>query len=195
MLHKEEALLFSKERNAWNRNDQHVVCLELNCLFLYYKMLTVCPQALVRCHEACWILRQLHPILLPNLQSCKEYKPWKWGVTVRYYASHKKNTLPTMKSVPRSSRQSDNRKTTWPSSRDANYSGMDMSPVHQVWPKPPCKAQWKGEEDKADRRGGKTTSGNGQAWSSPKPRGQWRTGKNGGNWLWNHLWCPSDPRG
>ena len=30
-----------------------------------------------------------------------------------------------------------------------------MFPVHQVWPKPTCKAQWKGEEDKADRgRGG-----------------------------------------
>ena len=36
----------------------------------------------------------------------------------------------------------------------------------------------------ADRgRGGKTTSTNGQAWSSPSPRGQWRTEKNGGNWL------------
>ena len=45
-------------------------------------------------------------------------------------------------------------------------------------PKPSCKAQWKGEEDKVDRgRGGKTTSGNGQAWSSASPRGQWRTGK------------------
>ena len=33
----------------------------------------------------------------------------------------------------------------------------------------------------------KTTSGNGQAWSSPNPSGQWRTGKNGGNWLRNHL--------
>ena len=55
---------------------------------------------------------------------------------------------------------------------------------------------WKGEEDKADRgRGGKTTSGNGQAWSSPSPWGQWRTGKNGGNRLRNHLWCPNDPRG
>ena len=54
---------------------------------------------------------------------------------------------------------------------------------HQVWPKPSCKeAQWKGEEDEADRgRGGKTTSGNGQAWSSLSPRGQWRTGENGGN--------------
>ena len=36
----------------------------------------------------------------------------------------------------------------------------------------------KGEEDKADRgRGGKTTSANGQAWSSASPREQWRTGK------------------
>ena len=44
--------------------------------------------------------------------------------------------------------------------------------------KPSCKARWKGKEDKADRwRGGKTTSGNGQAWSSPSPRGQWKTGK------------------
>ena len=64
--------------------------------------------------------------------------------------------------------------------------GMVMSPVHQVWPKPSCKAHWKGEEDKADRgRDGKTTSGNGQAWSSAGPRGQWRTGQNGVNWLRN----------
>ena len=33
-------------------------------------------------------------------------------------------------------------------------------------------------EDKADRgRSGKTTSGNGQAWSSPNPRGHWRIEK------------------
>ena len=71
-----------------------------------------------------------------------------------------------------------------------------VCPVHQVWTKPSCKAQWKGEKDQADRgRGGKTTSGNGQAWSSPSPRGQWRTGENGGNWLQNHLWCPNDPHG
>ena len=62
--------------------------------------------------------------------------------------------------------------------------------------KPSCKAQWKGEEGKADRGSGeKTTSGNGQAWSSTGPRGQWRTGKNLENWLQNHLWCPNDPRG
>ena len=37
---------------------------------------------------------------------------------------------------------------------------MVVFPVHQVWPKPSCKAQWKGEEDKAGRkRGGKTTAG------------------------------------
>ena len=36
----------------------------------------------------------------------------------------------------------------------------------------------KREEDKADSgKGGKKTSGNGQAWSSAGPRGQWRTGK------------------
>ena len=47
-------------------------------------------------------------------------------------------------------------------------------------------------EDKADRgRGGKITSGNGQAWSSASPRGQCRTRKNGENWLRNHLWCPT----
>ena len=77
---------------------------------------------------------------------------------------------------------------------DANRRGMVIFPVHQVWPKPSCKAQRKGEEDKADRgRGGKITSGNGQAWSSASPRGPWRTGKNGGNWLRNHLWCTNDP--
>ena len=43
-------------------------------------------------------------------------------------------------------------------------------------------------------RGGKTTSGNGQAWRSPSTRRQWRTEKNGGKWLPNHLWCPNDPR-
>ena len=52
----------------------------------------------------------------------------------------------------------------------------------------------KGEEDKADeRRVGKTTSGNGQAWSYRSPRGQWKTEKNGGNWLWSHLESSNDP--
>ena len=42
----------------------------------------------------------------------------------------------------------------------------------------------KGGRRQADRkRGWKTTSGNGQALSSPSPRRQWRTEKDGGNWL------------
>ena len=66
----------------------------------------------------------------------------------------------------------------WTTRRNANCSGIVMSPVHQVWPKTSCKAHWKGEEDKADRgRGGKTASENGRAWSSPSPRGQWRPRK------------------
>ena len=32
-------------------------------------------------------------------------------------------------------------------------------------------------------KSGKTTSGNGQAWSLPSPSGKWRTGGNEGNWL------------
>ena len=75
--------------------------------------------------------------------------------------------------------------TTWRPPDHRNCSGMVMSPVHKVWPKPSSKAQRKGEEDKADRgRGRKTTSGNGQAWRSTSSRGHWRTGKDGGNWLW-----------
>ena len=132
----------------------------------------------------------------PSQQSCKEsYEQWKSGATPEYYASHTKITLPMRKSVPRSSRESDHTKTSGPSYRDANWSGMDMSPVHQVWSKPSCKAQWKGEENKADRkRSGKITLAKRRAWRSPSLRGQWGTKKNGGNWLWSHLWCPSDPR-
>ena len=44
----------------------------------------------------------------------KEYKPWKRGATERYYTSHTKTMLPTRTSVPRSSRQSNNTKTSWP---------------------------------------------------------------------------------
>ena len=55
----------------------------------------------------------------------------------------------------------------------------------------------KGEEDKADRRRRrKTTSGNGQALSSPSLRGQWRTDKNRGNWSWSQSsWVPQRPSG
>ena len=51
----------------------------------------------------------------PLQQNSKEkYKPWKWGVTTRYYASHTKTMLQTRKSMPRSSRQSEYTKAFWP---------------------------------------------------------------------------------
>ena len=88
----------------------------------------------------------------PSLQSSKEEcKPGKWGYTAIYYVSLTKAML-AKKSEPRSGRQSDHTKPSWPSWRDANCSGMVMSFVHQVWPKPSCKAEWKGEEDKTDKR-------------------------------------------
>ena len=67
-----------------------------------------------------WCAPLLHPsfCMLVNhghsQQSSKEeYKPWKWGATARYYTSHTKTMLPTSKSVPRSSRQLNHRKTSW----------------------------------------------------------------------------------
>ena len=61
--------------------------------------------------------------------------------------------LPTRKFVPRSSRKSVNTKTSWPSQRDANWSGIDMSLVHQVWAKPSCKTQWKGKKTRQIEKG------------------------------------------
>ena len=36
---------------------------------------------------------------------------------------------------------------------------MVMFPVHQVWPKPPCNAERKGEEDKAEEEVGRQHKG------------------------------------
>ena len=65
---------------------------------------------------------------------------------------------------------------------------MDMSPVFQVWSKPSCKAQRKGEEDKADRKKEKKKRWEGNIWEwtgleFAKPRGQRRTDKNRRNWF------------
>ena len=57
---------------------------------------------------------------------------WEFRALVRQYTSHTKTMLPTKKSMPRSSRQLDHTKTSWRSYRDANCSGMVMSPIHQV---------------------------------------------------------------
>ena len=101
------------------------------------------------------------------------------------------------KDLPRSSRQSDHTKTSL------------LSIVKRR------KLQWYGQMSrssglaktilqgtlKGGRRQGRQRKRwvdnirDGQAWSLPSPRGQWRTGKDGGNWLRNHLWCPNDSRG
>ena len=52
-----------------------------------------------------------------------------------------------------------------------------------------------GRRQGRQRRGGKTASGNGQAWSLASPKGQWSTGKIGENWLRNRPWCPNNPCG
>ena len=54
-----------------------------------------------------------------------------------------KDHVTNEKSVFRSSRQSDHTKTSRSLQRDADCGGMVMSPVHQVWLKPSCKAQRK----------------------------------------------------
>ena len=50
-----------------------------------------------------------------------------------------------------------------------------MFPVHQVWPKPFCKAQWKGEEDKADRE--RQHQGMDRPGVRQVPEGSWEQGK------------------
>ena len=62
--------------------------------------------------------------------------------------------------------------------KNTNCSGMVMSPVHQIWLKPSFNARWKGEENKADRgRGGTTTSGNGETGVPKDPQGSGEQGK------------------
>ena len=98
--------------------------------------------------------------------------------------------LPTRKSVPRSSRQSDHTKTSrkmkW--YRQVSRSSGLAKAILQGTMK-------RGRRQGRQKNGGKTSSGNRQAWSSPSPRGQWGTEKNGGNRLWSHLGCPTDPHG
>ena len=111
----------------------------------------------------------------PPEQCCREeYEQWKWGTTTRYYASHPKTTLPTRKSVPRFSRQS-----------DSDHRKETQSEV--VWKCLPfikfgqnhlARHSERGEKTRqTEKKAWKTTSGNGQTWSSPSPRWQWKTEK------------------
>ena len=101
------------------------------------------------------ILYACEPWTLHSRAPKKNYKPWKWGATARYYTSHTKTMLPMRKSMPRSSRQC---WATWrpPDDRKETQTAVVWSclPLTPGRPKPSCKAQWKGEEDKADRRRG-----------------------------------------
>ena len=55
---------------------------------------------------------------------------------------------------------------------------MVMFPVHQVWPKPSCKAQWKGEEGKADKgRVGRQHQGMDRPGVRQVPEGNGEQGK------------------
>ena len=50
-----------------------------------------------------------------------------------------------------------------------------------------------GHSEEADRRrGGKTISKSGQAWTLLAQLGQLETGQDGKGLLRNHLWCPDD---
>ena len=98
---------------------------------------------------------------------------------------HTETTLPTRTSVPRSNRQSDHTKTSRPSLKRrelkwyghvSRSSGLTKTVLQGTG----------GRQNKtrqAEKRGWKTTPGNGQAWGSQSPRGQRRTEKNGENWL------------
>ena len=91
-----------------------------------------------------------------------------------------KTMLPTRKSVPTSSRQLDHTKTSWPSWRDANYSGMDMSVVHQVWLKPSCNVQWKGGRRRGRQR--KSLEDNIREWTGLEFANSQRAVENRENW-------------
>ena len=135
-----------------------------------------------------------------SLYSCtsvKGYKPWKWGVTARHYMFlSTKTVLVCYQQGSPGQDPASNRATQ----RPPDHCNETQNAV--VWScllfsglaKTILQGTVKGGRRQSRGRGGKTT-GNGQAWSLASPRGQQKTGENGGNWLWNHLWCPNDPRG
>ena len=97
--------------------------------------------------------------------------------------------LSTRKSTPRSSRQLDHTKTPW---RKLQWHGhvSHSAGLGKTILQGTMKG---GRRQGRERKRWEDNIRNGQAWSSASPRGQQRTGKSGGKWLQNHLWCPSDP--
>ena len=164
----------------------------------------------------------------PSQQSFKEeYKPWKWGATAKYYASHTKTMLPTRKSAAKIQQaigpnvymiklqyiiEKPCYQRRSPCQDPAGNRTTRRPPDHRketqtavVWSCLPfirfgqnhlTRHSDRGEKTRqTEEEVGRLHQGMRQAWSSPSPRGQWRTGKTGGNWLRNHLWCPNDPLG
>ena len=67
-----------------------------------------------------------------------------------------------------------------------------MSPVHQVWPKPSCKAQCKREVDKRQTEEDNIRERTGLEFTKSQ-----RAVENRGKWrklVAKHLWCPHDTR-
>ena len=70
-----------------------------------------------------------------------------------------------------------------------------MSPVHQVWPKASCKAQWRKKARQIGEEVGRQHQGLVKPGVRQVTEGSGEQGKNGENWLRNHLWCPNNRRG
>ena len=71
---------------------------------------------------------------------------------------------------------------------------MVMSPVHQVWPKPSCKAQRKGEDDKAEEEAGRQH----REWTGLEFAKSQRAVENREKWrklVVKSSVMPNDPRG
>ena len=126
----------------------------------------------------------------------KNTKPWKWGATARYNASHTKTMLPTGKSVPRSRgsrttrRPLDHCKETQTAVVWSCLLSIRSGRNHLARHSEKGKKTRQTEEEVGRQHQGMDRPGVRQV-----PEGSGEQGKYGGNWLRNHLWCPSDPHG
>ena len=93
----------------------------------------------------------------------------KYHFNEYHYTSHTKIMLPTCKSEPRSSRQSDHTKISLRTQRDANCSGMVMSTVHQVLPKPSCRHYERREKTRQTEEVGRQHQGMDRPWVRQVP--------------------------
>ena len=133
-------------------------------------------------------------IMDPQRSCEEEYKPWRWGATAKYYTSHTNWDHVTNEEVHAKIQQA-------------------VRPHEDLTIKKKCKLKWYGHATHSSSlaktilqctvKGGwrqgrkkKMLEDSTGEWAGlefcPRPRGQWRTEKNGPNWLWSHLWCPNN---